>query len=707
MTYRLINTLQKLKETEEIFQALPDNHVFGLDLETTGLYCMDDTVCGAGLSWEDGEACYIPYFHTDSEDWGFGREEVRNILSSLRRFRIVAHKAVFDFSFLYTSFGLALPMWDDSYLLAKLLQKPLSLDDILFAEFGKGKSTTFAELMVENFGRQWKKNKKSAADLASEQISDYCCGDADGTRKAYFKYKPQLKPNGLSSIHKIEVNVLPFVRRLNVKGAPINPEKARFLAELLHKQNAILEEEIYDLAGGCFKINSPRECPAVLFGPTDDGGLGLPVIKRSQKTGAPSTDEESMNALMDQHPIVGKIKKWREDTRLWKAYFNKLPDMLADQTGRVHTEFNSFGAISGRFTSSGNMNHKQEKKGLNLQNIAKTGVDFAMEMDVQVPEGESEEDWDTVERDGVTYIDGMKLWNRVNSHKSKGGQCSINKVNVSYKSSVRECFEAPPGKVWVKADYSQIEYRILANLANEKLLIDRFKAGIDFHTSTASLFLGKEIEDITKPDRDKGKVVNYTLGFGGGANKVAKTLGIANHEAEKGFERYWNALPNVANLSEFTRERAKSQGYTKTFFGFRRNLELHNVPAPVRASNLRKSLNTMVQGTAAEFLKIGMLRVEDALKQFKGIAECILTVHDELDFLVDEDRVLEFCYAIAKAMQVPVPDNWAPIIVDLSYGPTWAESGHTTWEPPADFCSDPFTKWGDIMPPSAPPHADI
>jgi len=341
--YVLIDSVEKLQWLNEVLDSLPDDHVVAYDHETSGFYWMTDIVVGTSISWADGKSVYLPYWHVDREEMGFGRKEVREVLTKLKRFRIIAHKIVFDTSFTYMTFGINLPIWDDTYLIAKLLEKPLALEDIALQEWGV-KRSSFKEEMIRVFGKTWKSKGYTAADAEAWQFAYYGCGDSDDCRRAYFRYKPKLKKRGAQSLHKIEVNVLPIVRKLNIGGVPVDSETAGLIGRLMVKQNAEIEKEVYRLAGREFKINSNKECPQVLF-----VELGLPVIKRSKETGAPRTDKHVREAFMDAHPVIKPLKQWKEDSRLEKAYFSKIPRMI-DTKGRVHSEFASYAAVSGRFT---------------------------------------------------------------------------------------------------------------------------------------------------------------------------------------------------------------------------------------------------------------------------------------------------------------------------------------------------------------------
>jgi DNA polymerase I-like protein with 3'-5' exonuclease and polymerase domains len=394
MGYSTIRSRADLEILSRNLDDLPADTVVAFDVEATGLAMVSDAIVGFALSWSEGNAVYVPTYVADAEllaSLGYDFPAVAElILRKLKRFRLVAHKWVYDATLTFTNFGVALPCWDDTLLLAKLNCLPLGLKDIMVQIFHLSQEQVkeFKELMVHHFGVQFKHKGHTTAELPLGQgewdIDRYCCQDADYCLRFYYYAKPYLKKNGVHALHKVEVNLLPLVRRLNLTGAPLNPADMEVAVVQVRTALDQTEQAIYAArpapnTGVPFKINSPRECPQVLF-----QELGLPVILRSDKTGTPSTKKEVLDQLEDMHPIVPLIRDWRDDSRMVKSYLDKLPQQARqDPQSRVYTEFNSLGAISGRFTSSSNEDAEGMDHGTNLQNVSKKLYNWVQEVEAE------------------------------------------------------------------------------------------------------------------------------------------------------------------------------------------------------------------------------------------------------------------------------------------------------------------------------------
>lgn len=238
----------------------------------------------------------------------------------------------------------------------------------------------------------------------------------------------------------------------------------------------------------------------------------------------------------------------------------------------------------------------------------------------------------------------------------------------------------------------------MACLSKDPYMCDSFRKGVDFHTATSAVMLDKDPKDITEAERDLGKIFNFGLSFGMTAKGLSYRLGVSEEEAERKIEEYFAKLPGLVKLINDTKARALTEECTYTFFGRRRPLLLKGLPGNLKESLLRKSFNTKIQGTAADILKIAMIRINDSvLKKFKGDVEMIMTVHDECDFLVRTEKREEILQAIQKAMEIPVPNDWVPIKVELMYGPNWSETFLTKWKHPYE--AEPFQGWGTVLPP--------
>ena len=206
-------------------------------------------------------------------------------------------------------------------------------------------------------------------------------------------------------------------------------------------------------------------------------------------------------------------------------------------------------------------------------------------------------------------------------------------VRTELGREIRGCFEAAPGNVLISADYSQVELRVLANIADEPVLKEIFVRGEDVHTATGSVVFGKDPGELTPMDRSKSKMINYGIVYGLSDYGLADRLNIPREEAKAFIDAYLERFPRVAEFIRTTIESARELGHVTTLFGRRRQIpELRARNWQVRSLGERLAVNTVIQGTAADVMKLAMIRVHRALADSDMKTRMILTIHDELLF---------------------------------------------------------------------------
>ncbi|MDX6719574.1 MAG: polymerase, partial [Solirubrobacteraceae bacterium] len=245
-------------------------------------------------------------------------------------------------------------------------------------------------------------------------------------------------------------------------------------------------------------------------------------------------------------------------------------------------------------------------------------------------------------------------------------------IRTDLGREVRGCFEAAPGNVLVSADYSQIELRVLAHIADEPVLKEIFVRGEDVHTATASTVFETAPEDLTLGQRSKAKMVNYGIVYGLSDYGLADRLGIERAEAKAFIEAYFARFPRVQAFIEETIARATTDGHVTTLWGRRRQIpELKARNYQVRTLGERLAVNTVIQGTAADVMKLAIVKVAVALAD--SPVRPILTVHDELLFEGPAGEVEEASVLIRREM-CGVWEHDPPLAVDIGVGPTWMEA---------------------------------
>jgi DNA polymerase-1 len=248
-------------------------------------------------------------------------------------------------------------------------------------------------------------------------------------------------------------------------------------------------------------------------------------------------------------------------------------------------------------------------------------------------------------------------------------------VRTELGREIRGCFEAAPGNVLISADYSQVELRVMAFIADEPVLKDIFVRGEDVHTATASQVFGRPAEELTPMDRSKAKMINYGIVYGLSDYGLSDRLNIPREEAKAFIDTYLERFSRVAAFMATTIEEAKERGFVTTLFGRRRQLpELRARNYQVRTLGERLAVNTVIQGTAADVMKLAMIGVHRALNNAGLKTRMILTIHDELLFEGPPEEAEQVKELVEREMIVPWGDRTPPLAVDAGVGITWLEA---------------------------------
>ncbi len=248
-------------------------------------------------------------------------------------------------------------------------------------------------------------------------------------------------------------------------------------------------------------------------------------------------------------------------------------------------------------------------------------------------------------------------------------------VRSEFGRNIRACFlPLAPEQLFVSADYSQIELRLLAHLSGDGGLIEAFNSGADFHAATAARIHGVPLDEVTPELRTHAKAVNFGIVYGQQAFGLAQTLDIAVDEAQAIIDRYFDAYPGVRRYLDEVVEQAREKGYAETMFGRRRYIpELRVKNRNQRSFGERTAMNHPMQGSAADIIKLAMREVMDRLQSGGFAAELMLQVHDELDFSAPPDEVESLSAMVREAME-GVVELKVPLLVDVTAGKDWAEA---------------------------------
>ncbi len=413
----------------------------------------------------------------------------------------------------------------------------------------------------------------------------------------YQDLAPEISARRLDELfYSIEMPLIFCLYKMERRGIKIDGRYFKTLTETADSELAELEKEIYQDAGIKFNINSPSQLSYILF-----QKLNLPPKKRGKKDF--STDYSTLLGLLGKHPIIEKLLKYRELSKIKNTYLDPLPTLVDEKTQRIHSSFNQCGTATGRLSSSEP----------NLQNIPIRG------------------EW------------GKKI---------------------------RKGFIAEDGFLFISADYSQIELRILAHLAQEENLIAAFAKGRDIHTETAKAIFKTEVVD--EHLRRLAKAVNYGIIYGMSEFGLAEGLRISREEAKNFMDEYFALYPKVREWREKIISETKERGYSQTLFGRIRPIsEILSGNRMEQELGQRLAINSTVQGSAADIIKKAMIEIDQELEErnFKG--GLLVQVHDELLFEIEKERVEE-AKSIIKEKMEKVVNLTCPLEVNIGIGENWA-----------------------------------
>lgn len=459
------------------------------------------------------------------------------------------------------------------------------LDDIKSFEefFGKGKSAKIINAFTK------------------DEVENYYFEILEIVKNSYENIKGEIEKENMTYLfEQIEMPLISVLADMEYEGVLIDKDELERQKKDFANIISNLEQEIYDLAGEVFNINSPKQLGVILF-----EKLNLPVIKKT-KTGY-STDVSVLEELSSQHEIVAKVISYRQYTKLQSTYVEGLLNIINPDTKRIHSSFNQTIAATGRISSTEP----------NLQNIP---------------------------------------------------------VRLEVGRNLRKAFIAKDGCLLADADYSQIELRVLAHISDEKTLIDAFASGVDIHQKTASEVFDTPLNEVTKEQRSAAKAVNFGIVYGISDFGLSNNLGITKKKAAEYIKNYLDSYKNIQKYMEEIPKQAEKDGYVTTILGRRRYIpQLAQKNFMIRNLGKRLAMNTPIQGSAADIIKIAMIKVSDRLKKEKLSSKLILTVHDELIIecpIQEKDKIA----ILLKEEMENAYKMKAQLLVEVNFGKSWFDS---------------------------------
>ena len=337
--------------------------------------------------------------------------------------------------------------------------------------------------------------------------------------------------------------------------------------------------------------------------------MQLPVKGKIKTQTGYSTSASVLESLRDVHPIISLLLSHRHYAKLKSTYVDTLPALVNPKTGRIHTSFNQTITTTGRLSSSEP----------NLQNIP-----------IRTEIG--------------------------------------NRIRAAFVPADKE------NACILSADYSQIELRLLAQISGDEGLLETFCCDGDVHTDTASKVFNVPVSEVTHEMRRTAKTVNFGIIYGQSSFGLSETLKIKPGQAKEIIDKYFKTYPKIKEYMDNTIHEARENGYVKTLYGRKRYLkeDLHSRIKQIREFAERAAINSPLQGTAADMIKLAMIRLYNELKNSTFKSKLILQVHDELVLEVFNDELEQIKGLVRKCMELDQPLK-VPLVVDIACGPSWME----------------------------------
>ena len=592
--YTIVDTTEGIKELNT--KLLKQKSV-AFDTETTGVDPLASDIVGISFSFKKGEAFYVPL--------SANKEEATEQLSLLKPFledekiEKVGQNIKYDI-LMVRNYNIKVkgPLFDT--MIAHYLINPETRHgmDYLAETYLKYRTVSIEELIGAKG-----KNQGSMRDVDVAIAGKYACEDADITLRLKHLLEKEIKENELDKLfYEVECPLIYVLADMEWTGARLDLEALKTLSIDLTEELQGLEEEIIEMAGMEYNVNSPKQTGEVLF-----DHMKITDKAKKTKTGQYSTSEGELEKLRNKHPIIDKILEYRGVKKLLSTYIDAFPLLINPRSNKIHTSFNQTVAATGRLSSTSP----------NLQNIP---------------------------------------------------------IRDERGRAMRKVFIPDDGCTFLSADYSQIELRIMAHLSKDTQMTEAFNNDLDIHSATAAKIYKVPLEEATGDMRDKAKTANFGIIYGISVFGLSERLAIPRGEAKELIDGYFETYPDVAKYMETSKEKARKNGYVETLLGRKRFLpDINSRNGIVRGFAERNAINAPIQGSAADIIKVAMIRIFKRFEEEQLKSKMILQVHDELNFNVPMDEL-----EVAKKIVVEEMENAyklsVPLKTDCGWGKNWLEA---------------------------------
>ena len=474
-------------------------------------------------------------------------------------------------------------------------------------------------------------------DWANMPLSDMAFGnamDCDFTLRSWKILKDDMKGKGLNPVYdNLLKDISVILAEVEYTGIEVDEDYLNLLEEKLETEIKELGEKLVELSplGEDFNPNSTPQVGNVLF---SKEGFDLPVLKKSEKTKKPAITEEHMSELLDKDSVTKKAKEfitvlmeYKTKTKQYKTYVIGVKDALAwNEDGKIYSSYNFAATVTGRLSCS--RYSAGRKKGMSK------GVSFH-----------------TLPRPTEDSV------------------------------NIRKLMKASDDQVFIAADFSTAELRVLAQCCKDEGLLHAFQTGQDLHKYTASLIYGKPVDDVTKEERQVAKSVSFLIVYGGGPSKLSQQIGKSIGYCKGIFEDYQQSFPKVFQWIKFVHQYIRKNECAISLFGRRRNL--HNVKSPIKKYQyraLRQGMNFVIQSSASDLMLHAIKRLNCSLLEKGYDAEILATVHDSVEIQCVKSQMKDVVELVRKELTSTADlkdyynlDISIPFEVDIEVGTSFGD----------------------------------
>lgn len=627
----------------KIYDDLMKLDILSVDTETTSVHPMEAKLVGVSLAWKVKNEYYSSYLpvvfddknerHFDYQNIPDGPEALEWVKPLLENpdIKKVGQNIKYDLLVLFNHGVHLSNIYADTMVISYLLDPNLrrhNMDDMAWRHL------QYQTIKYKDITGSGKK-EKALVQIPLEELALYAAEDAEITLRLFDTLHGQLEREKLSDLYgQIDGPMIELLATMEKNGILLDLAYMQKLESGFLDKMQKIENEIYSMAGEQFNIQSTRELQNILF-----QKMNLVSRKKTAK-GNISTDANVLESIKNQHPIVEKILEHRSVSKLLNTYVSTLPHYINPKTGRIHTSFSQTIAATGRLASSDP----------NLQNIP-----------IKEEEGRA----------------------------------------------IRKAFIPKPGFELLAFDYSQIELRILAHYCGDEHLIRAFQNNEDIHDQATYLLFNNQFDpdkktwgsgtdiDLTsvgkldmnilnamkqtaefRQKRSLAKILNFSIVYGVTEYGLSKNLSIPVEEARNLIHLYFANYPGIKKYMNDMVESTRETLYSGNWFGRKRKVEdIRSKNRFSREAAERLAINNPIQSTAADLIKVAMLRIQKKLEEEKLKTLMLLQIHDELLFEVpDEPEEKNYVFNMIKNEMENVVSFKVPLLVSGGFGKNWDET---------------------------------